>query len=282
VQCLRLGVRPLLLDRRGRPGGLTVNAWRIENYPGLEPVDGRTFAARLADLLMRFELTVEQAEVTGIDVAERGFLVDLDTRTMTARAVILATGTRAIRLDCDGARALEGERLFYEVAALFERYPEPGRVIVIGGGEAALDYSLSLAGRGAEVTLLVRGDRCRANVRLLEAVAGEDRIGIHFGIEIAGIAAAIGGVRVLTCLSAGKREFESKVAIAAIGREPAPPSLPEGFWPDSSGTVATALPGLFLAGDLQRGSLGQAGIAVGDGLEAAQQAVTWLKKQEQQ
>jgi thioredoxin reductase (NADPH) len=250
----------------------------MENYPGLEPVDGPGFVARLRSMLVRFGIAVEAGEVTGISVGDGGFLLDFNNGSVRAGAVIVATGTRAVRLDLPGAGELEDPKLFYEVAALFEEFPEPARIIVIGGGEAALDYSLSLAGRGAEVTLLIRGDRFRANNRLIEAVSAEARIEACFGVEAVGFEEGAEGVVVQARSSDADRMFPGQAVIAAIGREPALPVLPGGAGVGKGEPVATAIPGLFIAGDVRRGSLGQAGIAVGDGLEAAIQAVAWLRR----
>jgi len=215
--------------------------------------------------------------VTGLTVTETGFLLDITGREATARSVIVATGTRAVPLDIAGAREFEGSKLFYEVAILLEQYPEPERIVVIGGGEAALDYSLTIAGQGAEVILLVRGDGLRANERLVEAVSLADRIETIHGVVPVGLTEDAGEVVVETASVAGDRTFTGQAVIAAIGREPTLPALEGAILPAGSARVATPVPGLYLAGDVRHGSLGQAGMAVGDGLAAARQAALYLR-----
>ncbi len=278
VQCRRRGVTPLLLDRTGEPGGLIVNAWRIENYPGLEPVDGPAFAAGLAEHLTRFDLSITPAEVTRIDVGDDGFILHFLDDAIAARAVIAATGTRAVRLDLPGAVDLEGTELFYEVVELMRARPRPGRIVVIGGGEAALDYSLSLAGRGVAVTLLIRGSGYRACRRLIEAVQAEPRIETLFGIaprELRADGEAV-VVAVTDTSTGGSVPVRGDGVVAAIGREPTIAELLPGLDLGTAPGMMTAVPGLYVAGDARLGSLGQAGIAVGDGLAAARGAVGWI------
>ena len=195
VQCVRLGVRPLLLDRTGRPGGLLGNAWSVENYPGLEPMNGRELSGRLAAFLDRFGVGIEPADVTAIGGNDGHLVVDSSGGTLEAGAVIAATGTRPVRLPVAGAEALLGDGFWYEVRHLLESGVRPRHVAVIGGGEAALDYSLSLAGAGAAVTLLVRGEEIRAGERLIDLVASNGSISIRHGSEVTGLRRSAAGFR---------------------------------------------------------------------------------------
>ena len=268
VQCARLGVRPLLVDRRGEAGGLIANAHRVENYPGLErPLSGPELAARLAAHLSRFGLEVTAADVTGVAPEAGGFLVRSTDGRLRTRCVVLAVGTEPVQLGIPGEAALAGRLLFYEVRDLM--LLKPRRVAVIGGGEAAFDYALSLAEAGARVTICVRGGCPGVRGVLAERVAANRAISVRAGasplaVEERGDSAAL----LLDC-PAGEEELVADAVLAAVGRQSrAPRLLPEGaFTP--GGAVETALPGLFVVGDARLGGLGQVGMAVGDGLYAA-------------
>jgi len=164
VQCARLGVTPLLLDQSGEAGGLVANAWSMENYPGLEPLDGAAYVRRLRAHLERFDLKVEKLELQAIREAGGGIVLETDSGAIETKVAILAVGTLPRSLDLPG-----GEHLIYEVRPLLDRKPE--RVAVIGGGEMAFDYALSLARAGARVELLVRGTAPRARGRLAGFIA---------------------------------------------------------------------------------------------------------------
>jgi thioredoxin reductase len=270
VQCARLGVAPLLIDRTGEPGGLIANAWSMENYPGLEPLDGKAYVRLLRAHLERFGLVVEKLELREVRKSNVGIVLETDTGPIKANVAILAVGTLPVLLDIPGA-----ELMHYEVRHLLERKPE--RALVIGGGEMAFDYALSLARAGACVEVLVRGPAPRARGRLAALVAREKRISLRFGTKALAIADRGDGVSAAVATAEGREEIGCDGIVAAIGRRSALAALAGGLDLSPAGMISTPVPGLFVIGDARLGSLGQAGIAVGDGLEAAMLAVDYLE-----
>lgn len=270
VQATRLGVRPLLLDREGRAGGLLTNARELENYPGLEgPISGPTFAARLGAQLERFGLAIEKAQVASLEREGQGAGTRLvlrgDFGAIAARAAIVAAGTEARRLVVPGEDALAGTRLFYEVKHLLPS--PPAEVLVVGGGEASLDYALSLAGAGARVTICLRSATPAARGRLVEQARRAPGIAFAALTQLVRLEPAPAGVRAWLRTAAEVKERDFGAVVVAVGRSSAAAAL-----------LARVEPGrgLYLAGDARRGALGQAGMAVGDGLEAAMLAVGHL------
>jgi thioredoxin reductase (NADPH) len=283
VQCERLGVPALLLDRSGEAGGLVVNGYSVENYPGLAPLDGQAFAQLLRDHLARFSVRVKRGRVQRIDPDGTGFTVSGDFGQVHTRSVICAVGTSPIALDVPGAAEIRGRGLFYHVRNLMDFIGKQnadrarGRVFVIGGGEAALDYSLSIARAGANVTVLVRGRELRARGRLVTLVSHTPAIQVVFGAAVSRVQGAADGVE-LWITRGGTTELESAGAVvAAIGRKSRAGGLLEGLDTDLPTDVTTRVPGLFVAGDARTGSLGQIGMAVGDGLTAAMAAVAYVE-----
>jgi len=274
VQCARMGVEPVLIDQTGRPGGLTANAWSVENYPGLDPMNGRKISVRLHEFLDRFGVEIEKSVVTGIKREGGHFVVDSSDGLFTAGAVIIATGTRPVPLKVPGSEELLNRGFCYEVRELLEAGRVPERVVVIGGGEAAHDYSLSLAGEGARVSLLVRGAVVKAGRRLIDLVEADELISVRFGIEIKSLEKS--GDIMTVWYSSGEREdsLHCDGIVAAIGREAATDHLPGELKERDSSSIGSCREGLFIVGDARLGALGQVGIAVGDGLEAAMAAVS--------
>lgn len=250
VQCARLGVAPLLLDSTGVAGGLIANGFVVENYPGLEsPVTGQEFAGRIAKHVARFGVGVEKATVKEITGSGGGWVVHTDREEIEAACVIAAPGTVPRDAGIEGEDRLRGRRLFHEVRALLAAIPSPGKVTIIGGGEAAFDYALSCASTGANVRILVRGSAPRARGRLAAMVADDPRVEVRTGVFVASV-----------------DEIDADAVLVAVGRRSLPfvERLTDG-------------PGLFICGDARTGSLGQAGIAVGDGLAAAAKAVAMME-----
>ncbi|MHB8873309.1 MAG: NAD(P)/FAD-dependent oxidoreductase [Myxococcaceae bacterium] len=266
VQALRLGVRPLVLDSEGRAGGLLENARLVENYPGLEkPVTGPELAGRMREHLERFGVEVERGRVDTCTPSTT-FLLTGPFGELRARCVILAVGTAPRPLNLPGEAALLGSLLFYEVKHLLPR--PPSRVLVIGGGEAAFDYSLSLAGAGARVEMCIRAERPAARGRLFEQVSADPRITLSTRTESLDIRREGEGVCLLVRSESGQRTLSGGALLVAAGRTSAAACLlPPGELPR----------GLFVFGDARRGALGQAGSAVGDGLDAARAAVDFLQ-----
>ena len=274
AQCARLGLGPMLFDRRGEAGGLVVNAWRIENHPGPKaPVSGEEYARSLEGLLDRFGITVEKAEVQRLERSGRDIrLVLASGDALLCSTVILATGTRPLKAGFFGEDLCPP--VYTEVRELAPT--RPSRALVVGGGEAALDYALNLAERGTRVTVLVRSSRYRARGRLPRLVSGSARIDVMMSSRVTKVLPAEFGAVAEVCLQGDRPvRMETGAVVVAVGRRLQAPALPEDVTLRERGG-ARGMPGLFAAGDLVAGGLGQACTAAGDGIRAAELALRYL------
>lgn len=268
VQCKRLGVSPVLLDRKKEPGGLLVNAFCVENYPGLlSPVSGMEFCARLAGHLSRFQVEIECAEVTDVRFVDGGWLVKTDHESLLAQNVIICSGTTPQRLPIQEQD--NGVFIYNEVRPFLKAHPSCESMLIIGGGEAAFDFSLSVASTGARVSILVRGKKERVRGRLVEMVKQNKAVNIMYNTSVVelrqqkdGIVAMLNGVD-------GQEERRVSGLIAAVGRVGATSFIISETVKRNFSDALTPQDGLFICGDARLGALGQAGIAVGDGLLAA-------------
>jgi len=265
VQCTRLGLDTVIADSAGIAGGLVLEARSIENYPGTEtPIGGEVFALRLREMLNRFGLSVRNLHVERVSMDDGMFRSEGTEGILTSRCLIVATGT----VPADFALPSRGNpRMYRSIIPL--RMDPPARAVVIGGGEAAADYSLSLSDLGTDVILLVRGDRLRAAGMLRSQLLERGSIRIMYNTVPEFAESGQGSAVLRTCSPLGQAELETDAILAAVGREPSLPGImPDGFhWIE--GTAVTSIPGLFLVGDAALGRLGQTGIAVGHGLMAA-------------
>jgi thioredoxin reductase (NADPH) len=270
TQVARLGLKARIIDRTGAAGGLVANGFLVENYPGLEaPVSGESLAARLADHLSRFGLAVEKREAHDLVNDDGVWIVTAGREEIAARAIVLAVGTRPKPLGAPG-EAQAQDRVFYEVRDLLAALPRASHVVVVGGGEASLDYALTLAARGAAVTLLVRGEALRAGGRLVEAVSSAPLIEIRLEAHVEHIVPSEGALAVEVAYPDELRFLRADALLAAVGRTSAlTPLFPECGHGRPKDRQIEVSSDLFVCGDARLGGLGQIGIAVGDGLEAA-------------
>lgn len=275
IQCVRLGLSPVVLDRAGRAGGLVENAQRLENYPGLAPApSGRTFARRLRQGLCRFDVEVRRETVTSISRSRSGYRLSGSFGALGARCVIAAVGTRPRHVAIRGAAALGG-LVFHEVRELLVR--GPSRVGIIGAGEAALDSALSLAALGVEVRIFCRGARPAASGVLLDRVTQSERITLETHSRVSAVRPFGSRAALEVKERCGVVTCVVDALLIAAGRVSTLPDLVATFRVAPSAPLEHR-PGLFIAGDARLGGLGQTGIAVGDGLLAAAAAERFLKQ----
>jgi len=266
VQCTRLGLSTTLMDMTGRAGGLIREARLIENSPALAaPVTGEEFADRLEAALTRFSIGVMNDSVQTVERSGSLFSLHTLNGRHSCRTVILATGTEPADLQLNGDTGL--------VLRSFLTLPDhlSGRSIaIIGGGEAAFDYALHADDLGAAVSLVIRGSTPKAMGVLLNAVLSRRDIRLIYETRPVTVLRE-GSMTLLECLSSGtSSSLRVDAVLAAVGRRAVLPDLPE-LCTDLSSAIITAspVPGIFICGDALLGSLGQAGTAIGQGLQAA-------------
>ena len=315
VQARRLGLDLLVLEE-DRPGGALATAFFVENYPGFPGgVAGRELARRMVRQAQGLGVPIRKARVLRIRPEEGAFLLETDRGPLQARAVIAATGSRPRALGLPGEEALRGEYLFHRADRLLarmihedssredpgrrhrpadpgsqqdlhgsfglERSPE-GKVLVLGGGDAAFDQAAYLASRDVEVLLACRSARPRALERIV-ALAEAQGVRVLLETRLRSLEIEEEGLVAFLSSPAGEMRVKARRLLLALGKEPDFSLLPRealtpgGILPPHP-MGRTGLPGLFAAGDLRRGRDRQAVIAAGDGMAAALEAARYLQE----
>ncbi|UCF06816.1 MAG: NAD(P)/FAD-dependent oxidoreductase [bacterium] len=266
VQLRRGGVEPVLVESDA-VGGLLRNANLVENYPGFPcGIEGPELAKRFAHQLDHAGVHTLRDEVEHLTYKDGGFHVRTGSETIRARIAVVATGTKPKRLGGitipDGAQG----RVYYEVYPL--REVRNKRIAIVGAGDAAFDYALSLS-RHNEVSILGRSDAARCIPVLRERCYADGNITWHGGTVLEEVVRAEEGL-VLGCDDGGGRErweHEADYVVIAIGREPCL---------DFLGSETAARLGdlahegvLHLVGDVKNDIYRQTAICVGDGVRAA-------------
>ncbi len=278
MQCARLGVRPLLLDSEGQAGGLLVNARRVDNLPFLDqPCSGLELARRLQAQLGNFGLTVQRQTLRALRPLGEDLFLDLGESQVLCGALILATGSRPKPPGFAFSARLLGTQVFSELRPLLAAIPAPRRVAVLGSGEAACDYALSLADAGVKVTLLVRGNQVKARGALAAEALGCSLVTPLFGVEVSALTQGPQLGVTLGTAGAASSELAVDALLIAVGRHSRAQELLGGSVAFAQDGPLSPAPGVFVVGDARLGHLGQVGIALGDGLAAAAAAVAGLE-----
>jgi len=277
IQLARLGHQSAIFEKR-RVGGLLVNAHRVDNYPGLSRgITGLALAKAMEEHLTSLSVPVRFEEVLRLDAVDGHAEVDTANESMRARAAIVASGTRARVLASPPIPPEAERRVLSEVCPI--RDVEGKSIAIIGAGDAAFDYALTLESKNS-VVILNRSVSARCTRPLLERAGASPNIRHLAETRVIAMDSCDqdGGDRIRLSCEHRDRSFDllADYLLLAIGREPEiaflSPSL-QGRMSAAPGRLSVANPRnhgpIWLAGDVARGSARQTAIAVGDGVAAA-------------
>ncbi len=291
IYASRAMVEPLLVQGI-EPGGQLTTTTEVENWPGDTEVQG-------PDLMIRMEAHAKAmgTEIVGdiiadLDLSKRPFTAKGDSgTTYTADAVILATGARAKWLGLDTEEKFKG----FGVSAcatcdgFFYRGAE---IVVIGGGNTAVEEALFLTNFASKVTLIHRRDELRAEKILEHRLLNHEKIEplwFHELVEVVGDRDPLGvtGVRVKHTKTGEITEIPCKGVFVAIGHAPANELVIDqlethmgGYVVTKPDSTATSIAGVFAAGDLTDHKYRQAVTSAGMGCMAALEAERFLADEE--
>ena len=272
----RAGLGVLVLEREG-PGGQIKNTALVENWPGTPAISGwdlgESFRAHAAGLGAEFLA----AEALGLAETPPGLSVRANTGNLEAGAVIVATGTRPGRLGLPGETEFTGRGVSY-CAVCDAPFFRGLSVAVVGGGEAAAEEALYLAGFAARVFLIHRRDRLRASGPVADRLKAEPKITLLMSRTVEEI---LGGPEGVTGLRLGRAEGGPAETLPVAGVFIFIGTVPRsefvrGFLdldPQgrilTDGGLAASRPGVFAAGDVRDTDLRQVVTAAADGARAA-------------
>lgn len=272
----REDLKTLVIDK-GVAGGLIATTEVVDNYPGFpDGIGGLELADHLKRQAERFGAKVKtMTEVTGLEATEDGVTVHAASGEIAARAVLIATGSNYRHLDVPGEKELEGRGVHYCATCDGPLY-RGKRVIAVGGGNSALQEGLFLTKFVDHLTLLVRGAELRGAEVLAEALTAKPNVEVRFNTGITEVLSKDGRLSGVKVTSDGKtEEITADGLFPFIGLLPNSGWLKKGVEVDERGFVkvdrrfTTNLPGVFAAGDIVEGSVGQLASAVGEGVSAA-------------
>lgn len=266
IQLTRSGLVPLLLEK-DEVGGLLLNANLVGNYPGFpKGISGRDLAALFKEQLQRVGGGVEFEEAVKLDYKDDLFVIQTDRRMIEAKIVVIATGTRAKEIPrleiSDDVR----NRVFSEIYPIM--YVKGKTILIIGSGDAAFDYALTLS-KHNKIIILNRSDRTRCLPILMDGCFKSGNISYQIHTEVSRIKKGGSALEVTTVHIPDGEEhtMHAHYLITAIGREPS-----TGFFSaeiEKNCAILRKSRRLFIIGDADNGIYRQTAISVGDGIRAA-------------
>jgi thioredoxin reductase (NADPH) len=287
VYAARAGMRPLVLAGQLRGGQITWTG-QIENCPGFpDGVSGFDLATAMERQAAKWGAVVAQEEVRSLARGEEGLVVETNERKIRATAVLVASGSSPRRLGVPGEETLTGRGVSYCATCdgpFFRDMP----VVVVGGGNSAVEGAIHLSEYASQVTLVHRRDRLRADPVLDQRARERGKISFLWNsvvVEVLG-KESVDGVRVKSVTDDTETVLEAKGVFVYVGHIPNTSFL-EGFLElDSHGYIVTdrrqrtSQDGVFAAGDVQDYVYQQIVTAAGTGCAAALEAEKYLAARE--
>ena len=287
VYAARAMLEPVLIQGM-QPGGQLTITTEVENWPGETEIQGPDLMVKMEDHARAMGTRIFIDRVTKLDLKTRPFVAELDSGArITADAVILATGAQARWLELESEEKFKG----FGVSAcatcdgFFYRNRE---VVVIGGGNTAVEEALFLTNFASKVTLIHRRDSLRAEKILQDRLFRNPKVSVIWDsevLEVQGDEQPLGVtcVRLRNVKTGAEQTVPADGVFVAIGHAPASELVKDqlelhhgGYVRVEPGSTRTSIPGVFAAGDLTDHIYRQAVTSAGMGCMAALDAERWL------
>jgi thioredoxin reductase (NADPH) len=286
IYAARARLRTIVLDE-GLPGGQVKTTHKVSNYPGFpEDVKGTELAALFAQQAERFGARIARAiEITDLDLKspEKRFVLD-EEEEIVAPAVIVATGAKPRALGIPGETDFRGRGLSY-CATCDGAYFEGKDIHVIGGGNSAVEESLFLTQFAKSITIIHQFDHFQAEAATAKEALENPKIRVLWSHEPRAFLgdASVERLRVEDLQTHEMKELATDGVFVFVGMVPRTELL-KGVLPldkwgcvETDDSMATAIPGLYAAGDIRAKKFRQITTAVADGTIAALAAQKFLR-----
>ncbi len=284
IYAARANLRPLVLAG-GLYGGQLMLTTDVENYPGFpEGILGPELMIKFREQAERFGARIENVDVTSVDFAKHPLLVRTDDAQYRAETVIVATGASARWLEIPGEERLRG-RGVSSCATCDGAFFRDKHIVVVGGGDSALEEALFLTRFGSRVTIVHRRDRLRASKIMADRASAHPKVDFIWNAVVEEVQGEthVTGLRLRDTQDGHTFEIEADALFVAIGHTPNTAVFAGQLDLDGLGYVAspdgsrTNVEGVFVGGDVNDHRYRQAITAAGAGCRAAMDAEKYLE-----
>lgn len=285
IYAARAQLAPIVLAGSVTAGGALMNTTEVENYPGfVQGVMGPTLMTQMQEQAERFGAEVRYEDVTALELEGTTKRVVTEEGTYEARTVIISTGSEYRHLGLEGEDRLSGHGVSY-CATCDGFFFKDQDIVVVGGGDSAMEEATFLTRFARSVTVVHRRDELRASAVMAQRAQDDPKITFAWNSTVAELHGqdSLTGVTLEDTVTGERRQLEVTGLFVAIGQVPRSELVKDVLDLDDAGYVQveapsqrTRLPGVFACGDVADPSYQQAVTAAGSGCRAALDAEHYL------
>lgn len=289
IYTARAGFNPVVVAGALAAGGALMNTTEVENFPGFpEGVLGPELMDNMRQQAEKFGADVRYEDAYTLELEGDIKKITLEDETLLARSVILATGSEYRHMNVPGEEEFSGRGVSF-CATCDGFFFRDKHVIVVGGGDSAMEEATFLTKFASKVTVVHRRDQLRASKAMADRALANEKIEFAWNSVVEEVLgdSAVTGVRLRSTVDDSTRVLDADGVFVAIGHLPRTAVLSGQVALDEAGYIlvndpgtATNLPGVFACGDAVDHTYRQAITAAGSGCRAALDAQHWLESQE--
>ncbi|PFH85739.1 thioredoxin-disulfide reductase [Bacillus sp. AFS088145] len=275
-----------LMMERGIPGGQMANTEEIENYPGFDSILGPDLSNKMFDHAKKFGAEYAYGDIKEIIDGKEYKTIIAGKKEYKARAIIISTGAEYKKIGVPGEQELGGRGVSY-CAVCDGAFFKDKELVVIGGGDSAVEEGVYLTRYASKVTIVHRRDQLRAQKILQDRAFANEKISFIWNStikEVNGTDGKVSSVTLVDTQNGEESEFKTDGVFIYIGMLPlTKPFLSLGItnengYIETNDVMETRVPGVFAAGDVREKTLRQVVTATGDGSIAAQAVQHYIEE----
>ena len=288
IYTARAGFKPVVVAGALAAGGALMNTTEVENFPGFpEGVLGPELMDNMRQQAEKFGADVRYEDAYTLELEGDIKKITLEDETLLARSVILATGSEYRHMSVPGEEEFSGRGVSF-CATCDGFFFRDKHVIVVGGGDSAMEEATFLTKFASKVTVVHRRDQLRASKAMADRALANEKIEFAWNSVVEEVLgdSAVTGVRLRSTVDDSTRVLDADGVFVAIGHLPRTAVVSGQVALDEAGYIlvndpgtATSLPGVFACGDAVDHTYRQAITAAGSGCRAALDAQHWLESQ---
>jgi thioredoxin reductase (NADPH) len=293
IYCARAQMKPLLFEGQelgGQPGGQLMLTTEVENYPGFpDGLMGPDMMEKFKAQAVRFGTRIESKDVTEVDFSSKPFKIKAGDKEYQSKSIIISTGAQAIWLGVPGEEQYQGHGVS-SCATCDGFFFRDKEIVVVGGGDSALEEANFLTKFASKVTVMVRRDQFRASKIMQMRAMNNPKIEVLWNTEVKAVLGdeqVVTGLKIINNKTNEESEFKASGLFVAIGHKPNTDIFKgqidldeKGYIVVKAGTSHTNVEGVFAGGDVADHVYRQAITAAGTGCMAALDAERWIATSE--
>ncbi|HWL13828.1 MAG TPA: thioredoxin-disulfide reductase [Ureibacillus sp.] len=285
VYASRANLATLMIER-GIPGGQMANTEEVENYPGFETILGPELSTKMFEHAKKFGAEYAYGDVAEIIDGEEFKVIKAGSKEYKTRSIIITTGAEYKKMDIPGEKELGGRGVSY-CAVCDGAFFKQKHLVVVGGGDSAVEEGVYLTRFAEKVTIVHRRDKLRAQKILQDRAFANEKIDFiwnHTVKEVNEANGKVGSVTLVSTEDGSEQEFQTDGVFVYIGMVPltAPFKslgiLNEQGYIVTNEKMETSVKGIYAAGDVRDKMLRQIVTATGDGSIAAQSVQHYVEE----